>query len=73
MILPKDMLKEISCKSTIKSSYPLEYLIRFIKSVTTTDELKLSFKDDYPLVISFKFGVGRDIDGTFLLAPRMEQ
>jgi proliferating cell nuclear antigen len=73
LILPKDMLKEISCKSTIKSSYPLEYLIRFIKSVTTTDELKLSFKDDYPLVISFKFGVGRDIDGTFLLAPRMEQ
>ncbi len=71
--LPADLLKEVACTGTVKSSYPLEYLIRFIKSVTTADEIKMSFKDDYPLIINFRFGVNRDIVGTFLLAPRMEQ
>ncbi len=78
MILTRDMLKEIKCASTIKSSYPLEYLLKLVKSLTTSDEIKLSFKDDYPLNIEFTFGQGKGtqpgvIKGSFLLAPRMEQ
>lgn len=76
MVLTKDMLKEIKCASPIKSSYPLEYLLKLVKSLATSDEIKLSFKDDYPLNIEFSFGQGKGsapIKGSFLLAPRMEQ
>jgi proliferating cell nuclear antigen len=78
MILHKDMLKEIRCTGTIKSSYPLEYLLKFVKSLSTSDVLKLGFKDDYPLTIEFQFGQNRNkpeesMKGSFLLAPRMEQ
>lgn len=76
MVLPKEMLKEIKCESSIKSSYPLEYLLKFVKSLASADELKLSFKDDYPLTVEFSFGKNASegiIKGSFLLAPRMEQ
>lgn len=77
MVLTKDMIKEIKCQNTIKSSYPLEYLLKLVKSLASTDDLKLSFKDDYPLTIEFNFGQGKStpsaIKGSFLLAPRMEQ
>ncbi|MCL4311640.1 MAG: DNA polymerase sliding clamp [Candidatus Thermoplasmatota archaeon] len=74
MILPKDMLKEIQCKESIKSSYPLEYLLKFMKSVSPNEEIKLSFKSDYPLTIEFNLGTESPerIKGRFLLAPRME-
>ena len=74
MILPKDMLKEIQCRESIKSSYPLEYLLKFMKSVSPNEEIKLSFKRDYPLTIEFNLGTESPerIKGRFLLAPRME-
>ncbi len=74
MILPKDMLKEIQCKESIKSSYPLEYLLKFMKSISPNEEIKLSFKSDYPLTIEFNLGTESPerIKGRFLLAPRME-
>ncbi|MCL4331566.1 MAG: DNA polymerase sliding clamp [Candidatus Thermoplasmatota archaeon] len=78
MILTKDMLKELKCSAPIKSSYPLEYLLKLVKSLTSSDEIKLSFKDDYPLNIEFSFGQSKggaenQAKGSFLLAPRMEQ
>ncbi len=78
MALPKDMLKEIFCKGSVKSSYPLEYLLKLVKSLASSDEMKLSFKDDYPLTIEFTLNQGKaegekHISGVFLLAPRMEQ
>lgn len=78
MILPKDMLKEIKCQDSIKSSYPLEYLLKLVKSLGSAEDLKLSFKDDYPLTIEFSLGQSKgsaegSIKGLFLLAPRMEQ
>ena len=78
MILPKDMLKEIKCQDSIKSSYPLEYLLKLVKSLGSSEDLKLSFKDDYPLTIEFSLGQAKGasegpIKGVFLLAPRMEQ
>ncbi|MCL4420402.1 MAG: DNA polymerase sliding clamp [Candidatus Thermoplasmatota archaeon] len=78
LILTKELLKEIKCSNPVKSSYPLEYLLKLIKSLSSSDDLKLGFKDDYPLTIEFKFGIPRSgdatiISGSFLLAPRMEQ
>ena len=73
LVLPRDMLKEVSCKGTVESLYPLEYLLRFMKSLSSSEEIKISFKDDYPMVIEFKFGKQGDMSGSFLLAPRMEQ
>ncbi len=79
MILSKELLKEIRCEESVKSSYPLDYLLKLVKSLSSTDSLKLSFKDDYPLTIEFEFGQPAKgssdgyIKGIFLLAPRMEQ
>ena len=75
LVLGKAELSEIKCDSEIKSSYPLDYLLRMIKSLGNSDELKLSFKNDYPLSIEFKnMKDGTPgISGFFLLAPRMEQ
>lgn len=78
MILQKDMLKEINCKNSVKSSYPLEYMLKLVKSLASSGDMKLSFKDDYPLTIEFSINPGKDnsgkyISGVFLLAPRMEQ
>ena len=78
MTLSKDLLKEMKCTSPIKSSYPLEYLLKLVKSLTSSEEIKLSFKDDYPLNIEFNFGTSKSsasnpVKGSFLLAPRMEQ
>ena len=74
MILPGDKLKEIQCHESIKSSYPLEYLLKFMRSISPNEEVKLSFKSDYPLTIEFNLGSesADRIKGRFLLAPRME-
>ncbi len=74
MILPKDLLKELVCKEVIKSSYPLEYLLKLVKSISSNEDIKISFKSDYPLNIEFSLGSGASerIKGRFLLAPRME-
>lgn len=79
MVLSRELLKEIKCEESVKSSYPLDYLLKLVKSLSSTDTLKLSFKDDYPLTIDFEFGQPAKgssdsyIKGIFLLAPRMEQ
>lgn len=72
MVLQKDMLKEIKCPGPIKCSYPLEYLLKLVRSLATAEELTLSFKDEYPLTVNFSFGQGGKMKGSFLLAPRTE-
>ncbi|MEM0139947.1 MAG: DNA polymerase sliding clamp [Ferroplasma sp.] len=74
MIMPRELLKEIVCKGTIKSSYPLDYLLKLVKSISPNEDIKISFKNDYPLTIEFNLGVDANerIKGRFLLAPRME-
>ncbi|MHB8361739.1 MAG: DNA polymerase sliding clamp [Thermoplasmataceae archaeon] len=74
LILEKSELSDLNCGSEVKSSYPLDYLLRIVKSLSSSEELKLSFKDDYPLSIEFKpskEGV-EGLSGFFLLAPRMD-
>ncbi|MCL4314859.1 MAG: DNA polymerase sliding clamp [Candidatus Thermoplasmatota archaeon] len=73
LVLPREMLKEIKCEGSVKSSYPIEYLIKFTRALQSCDEFKLSFRDDYPLTIDFKFGKDSLITGAFYLAPRMEE
>ncbi len=73
LILPKDLLKEVSCESPVKSSYPIEYLIKFTRALQSCEEFKLSFRDDYPLTVDFRFGKDSLINGAFYLAPRMEE
>jgi proliferating cell nuclear antigen len=68
---------------TVSSNYPLEYLIKTVKAATTVTEMDASYRNDYPLEMSFKLPVttkknkGRYFPGMipvrFLLAPRMEQ
>lgn len=76
---PKDMIKEIVCADDepIRSSYPLEYLLKLFKAMKTVDEVKTSFKNDYPLTAEFKLASDKMADERpeikFLLAPRMEQ
>ncbi len=73
MLLPKDMLKDISCSQPVKSSYPLEYLLKLVKSISSNEDIKIAFKSDYPLSIEFSFNSETEpISGRFLLAPRME-
>lgn len=72
MVLQKDMLKEIKCPGSIKCSYPLEYLLKLVRSLSTAEELTLSFKDEYPLTVNFSFGQDGKMKGSFLLAPRTE-
>ena len=74
MVLQKSDLIELNCNSEVKSSYPLDYLLRLVKSLGNAEELKLSFKDDYPLSIEFKTSkdASEGVSGFFLLAPRME-
>ena len=57
MILPKDLLKELVCNGAIKSSYPLEYLLKLVKSISSNEDIKISFKSDYPLNIEFSLGI----------------
>lgn len=75
----KDMIKEIVCADgePVRSSYPLEYLLKLFKAMKTVDEVKTSFKNDYPLIAEFRLASGKIADERpemkFLLAPRMEQ
>ena len=73
LILPKDMLKEVKCENPVKSSYPIEYLIKLTRALQSCEEFRLSFRDDYPLTVDFKFGRDSLITGAFYLAPRMEE
>jgi len=68
---------EIKNEVPVKSAYPLDYLLKFLKALTHTDSVKLQLKDDFPLRMEFVMppnkGGKEGINGIFLLAPRMEQ
>ena len=68
---------------TIKSSYPLEYILKVVKNITMVTDVDIKFKEDYPMAIEFKLPPAKKknkgyylpgvIPVTFLLAPRMDQ
>ena len=71
MFLPMDMVKEISCDEEVKSSYPVDYLSKLVKSMSSVDELTLYLGEDYPMKLEFSVARGKG-KATFLLAPRIE-
>lgn len=73
LILEAQDLVELNAQESVSSSYPLDYLTKIIRSVNFSENLKLAFNNDYPLVIEFTI-VEREATKTarFLLAPRIE-
>lgn len=77
VVLERERLKELVLPDhrQIASSYPLEYLAKFFATMRSVD-VKVSFKDDYPMSMEFPMNVGNpylNINIVCLLAPRMEQ
>ena len=69
--LPKDMLKEIDCEEVVKSTYPVEYLMKLAKSMDSASYITVYLGKDYPVKIVFDIVRGNG-KVTYLLAPRIE-
>ncbi len=73
LILEQDKLVELKVQESASSSYPLDYLTKIIKAVAFSENLKIAFNNDYPLVIEFSFPEKEATKkARFLLAPRIE-
>ncbi|MGC8715578.1 MAG: DNA polymerase sliding clamp [Thermoplasmata archaeon] len=71
LIIPKDLLKELKCDAEVKSLYPVDYLLRFIKAINS-EYVSVNLGTDYPVKIEFEICNGKGT-GLFLLAPRIEE
>ena len=72
--LERDRLKDIKLvDGRIASSYPVDYLAKFFSAIRKSAEVKMSFKNDYPLQMEFVVSGMSDTSIVCLLAPRMEQ
>ncbi len=69
--LPKDMLREIDCDEPVKSTYPVDYLLKLAKAMDTADYVTIYLGKDYPVKIVFDIVKGKG-KVTYLLAPRIE-
>lgn len=72
MKLPKDGLKRLEAKETVRSMYPLDFFSNMVKSITSSEEITLHVGNEYPLKIEFQLAGGKG-EGRFLLAPRVEE
>ncbi|HYK93443.1 MAG TPA: DNA polymerase sliding clamp [Thermoplasmata archaeon] len=70
--LPKESLKRLEAKETVKSMYPLDFFSNMVKSITSSEEVTLHVGNEYPLKIEFQVSGGKG-EGRFLLAPRVEE
>ncbi|MGP6293438.1 DNA polymerase sliding clamp [Caldiplasma sukawensis] len=61
---------EISSSGEAVSSYPLDYLVKIIRSISGTERVKISFNSNYPAIIEFPEKEHWSIK--YYLAPRME-
>ncbi|MGC8497528.1 MAG: DNA polymerase sliding clamp [Thermoplasmata archaeon] len=71
MVIPKDLLKDLQCQEEVKSIYPIDYLLKFIRAVDFSENVTINLGKDYPVKIEFTFKDNKG-DGLFLLAPRIE-
>ncbi len=69
--LKKDMVKEIDCDEQVKSTYPVDYLMKLAKAMDSTEFITIYVGKDYPVKIVFDIAKGRG-KVTYLLAPRIE-
>jgi proliferating cell nuclear antigen len=72
MRLPKEGLKRLEAKESVKSMYPLDFFSSMVKSITSSDLVTLHVGNEYPLKIDFTVAGGKG-EGHFLLAPRVEE
>ncbi|HZY91313.1 MAG TPA: DNA polymerase sliding clamp [Thermoplasmata archaeon] len=70
--LPKESLKRLEAKESVKSMYPLDFFSNMVKSITSSEEVTLHVGNEYPLKIEFQVSGGKG-EGRFLLAPRVEE
>lgn len=71
MVIPKDLLKDIQCQEEVKSLFPIDYLLKFIRAVDFSEFVTINLGKDYPVKIEFTFKDNKG-EGIFLLAPRIE-
>lgn len=69
--LQKDMVKEIDCDEPVKSTYPVDYLLKLAKAMDSTEFITIHLGKDYPVKIVFDIVKGKG-KVTYLLAPRIE-
>ena len=60
---------EVKIEGEGKAKYSIEYLQKFIKASRISENVKISFSNDYPLKLEFK---NNDLELAFVLAPRVE-
>ena len=74
-MIGNDQIKDKKCLSEkVVSHYPADYLAKICTAVKDTENVKISFNDDYPMEIEFLNTkiVNSEINIRYLLAPRME-
>ena len=67
----KEQTKEFIYASDVKSSFALEYILKFAQAMESATDLQVSLGEDYPVRIEGKF-LNEKGTVTFLLAPRVE-
>ncbi len=65
-----EALVELKASSKVKSTFPLDYLKKFIKAGKLSPECTLQLGNDYPMKLDFK--VLDKLQLSFILAPRIE-
>ncbi len=69
--IPKNITKEYVFSEEAKSSYSLDYLSNFMRSLESVSDIALMIKTDFPLKIEAPVYNGKG-KVTFILAPRIE-
>ncbi|MEM5815222.1 MAG: hypothetical protein QXD89_01900 [Candidatus Aenigmatarchaeota archaeon] len=64
-------LIEINVKEASKSKYPIDYLEKILKAANISDEVSISFSQDYPMRLDFKYENKARI--SMILAPRVSE
>ncbi|MVT13891.1 MAG: DNA polymerase sliding clamp [Euryarchaeota archaeon] len=70
LFLPKEILKELECKSEAKSTYPMDYLLAITKPISS-ENITVNLDTDRPMKIEFDICDGKG-KVNYLLAPRIE-
>ena len=71
----KEMMRDIRIKANrISSAYPLKYVAKFFSAMLRSGDVKISFKDDYPVTMEFqeKYSMA-NVSIECLIAPRIER
>jgi proliferating cell nuclear antigen len=69
--LPKDLLVELTAKSTCKSLFSIDYFSNMIKPVRGEDPITIMLGNDNPIKVEFDIAENKG-HVTYLLAPRIE-